>query len=1099
MDDDDQTSTVEQAAAEIGAALEPLRGVFASQEAMLQFIRDELGIDAPDTLHALGIDLGTVDAAIKALDDLGDALAAEDPDQATVALRAAQLAAAVAVTVTGLMVVGTRAASGQDPAFVTASGIAEQLPRRLLDWLVVQHIEDTSLVALEALRVLGIVEVEPVEADPATFTTQHVHRAIKLDRLVALLTDPRHWLELAYGWGTDHPTLERLLERLFQLAVTLGIPARLNWSDLQRAAVLAGPGAFDPDQADAPPELRLPVLSAETTGSQVEAGVGLVVLPAHDSQPQALALLPFADGALEAEITLDQLATWTLAVSGTLDLQAGVGVVARPGAGLRVVTDIDGEGAQASGTLEVRLARATTADPVALVSFASSSGLFVTGVEVRTAALLDAAKPAELVVEAGVKQAVLRVKMGEADGFLRSMVPDLDLTFDAGLGVSSLHGTYFVGGAALEITRAVDRRIGPVQIRQLGVAVRPPATGEPPGLKVDVGLAVALSIGPVTGVVSGIGARLTITERPGGNLGPVDLAVGFKPPDGIGLELDGGPISGGGFLFFDAARAQYAGAMELHAAGIAVKAIGLLTTRLPGGAPGFSLLVIISAEFTPVQLGLGFRLEGVGGLVGINRTVAVEALRSGLKTGALSAVLSPRDPVGNAAQLVATLSGLFPPAAGRYVFGPLARIGWGTPTLITIDLCLVLEVPAPVRLVLLGRLRAVLPDERAAIVRLQMDMLGVIDFDREEASVDATLVDSRLAEFALTGDMALRMSWGAQATFLLAVGGFHPRFTAPPGFPALARVAVALADGDNPRLRLEAYLAVTSNTVQLGARLDLSVRAGSFTVAGFLAFDALVTLQPFAFTVDIAGKLAVSVSGHTILSVSLALTLSGPQPWHARGKASFSILFFDVSVHFDVTIGAAPPPALATSVDVGSLVRAAFADVRAWDAQLPAGGAALVTLRAIDTADVLAHPLGTLQVRQRVAPLERTLERFGANVPSGARFFKVSSATIGGDGVALAPLTDLFAPGQFRALTDEQKLSLPSFETMPAGVTIGTPDVAHGTPVSVGVVYEQRIVPAPGVTLPAPGQGDMPDDVFFALTEPVAARPAPTFALHGVS
>lgn len=60
-----------------------------------------------------------------------------------------------------------------------------------------------------------------------------------------------------------------------------------------------------------------------------------------------------------------------------------------------------------------------------------------------------------------------------------------------------------------------------------------------------------------------------------------------------------------------------------------MRATGLLTTRLPGGASGFSLLVVISSEFPPVQLGLGFRLVGVGGLLGINRTVAVEALRGG--------------------------------------------------------------------------------------------------------------------------------------------------------------------------------------------------------------------------------------------------------------------------------------------------------------------------------------------------------------------------------------------------------------------------------------------------------------------------------------
>src|SRR5919106_2992568 len=239
--------------------------------------------------------------------------------------------------------------------------------------------------------------------------------------------------------------------------------------------------------------------------------------------------------------------------------------------------------------------------------------------------------------------------------------------------------------------------MGPSHIRRMGWALRPPAEGEPPGMDALVGLGVALSIGPVTAVVDGIGTRLSVRQRLGGNVGPLALDVSFKPPNGLGLEIGSGPMVGGGFLFFDEAQSQYAGAIELSGFGIAVKAVGVLTTRLPGGRPGYSLLIVISSEFTPVQLGLGFRLVGVGGIIGINRTVAIEALRSGLKTGTLSAVLSPPDPVANAATLVATLSGLFPPAAGRHIFGPVARIVWGSPTLVTIDLCVAIEVPSPVR------------------------------------------------------------------------------------------------------------------------------------------------------------------------------------------------------------------------------------------------------------------------------------------------------------------------------------------------------------------------------------------------------------------
>ena len=80
-------------------------------------------------------------------------------------------------------------------------------------------------------------------------------------------------------------------------------------------------------------------------------------------------------------------------------------------------------------------------------------------------------------------------------------------------------------------------------------------------------------------------------------------------------------FTGGGFLRYIEAEERYEGMLELeYEEEISLKAIGLLTTRLPDGRPGFSLLIIITAEFNPIQLGLGFTLNGVGGLLGLNRT-----------------------------------------------------------------------------------------------------------------------------------------------------------------------------------------------------------------------------------------------------------------------------------------------------------------------------------------------------------------------------------------------------------------------------------------------------------------------------------------------
>ena len=217
-----------------------------------------------------------------------------------------------------------------------------------------------------------------------------------------------------------------------------------------------------------------------------------------------------------------------------------------------------------------------------------------------------------------------------------------------------------------------------------------------------------------------------------------------------------------------------------------------------------------------------------------------------------------------------------------------------------LELGLVLELPEPVRLLILGRLKVILPEEKKSVIRLQLDSLGVIDFGSGDISLDAILYDSEIKGFTITGEMALRANLGAKPGFLLSVGGFHPAYQAPAGFPALNRVAISLATGDNPRLRLSAYMALTTNTVQFGAMLELFVKFGEFSVEGLLGFDALIQFEPFGIIAGLGAMVAVKSGGVVLLAVGLDLTLTGPTPWHAWGKASFKLLGFVVKVEFSV-------------------------------------------------------------------------------------------------------------------------------------------------------------------------------------------------------
>src|SRR4029453_14309275 len=117
----------------------------------------------------------------------------------------------------------------------------------------------------------------------------------------------------------------------------------------------------------------------------------------------------------------------------------------------------------------------------------------------------------------------------------------------------------------------------------------------------EIGAGLGGSLGPVAFAIDGVGLK-TIIAFEDGNLGPLDIDQQFKPPTGGGLAIDAGVVSGGGFLSFDVAKGEYRGLLQLEVAEtIGVTAIGLLTTRLPDGSPGFSLVILLTAQgFAPI-------------------------------------------------------------------------------------------------------------------------------------------------------------------------------------------------------------------------------------------------------------------------------------------------------------------------------------------------------------------------------------------------------------------------------------------------------------------------------------------------------------------
>jgi len=952
--------------------------------------------------------------------------------------------------------------------FLAATGIVAQFPRQLADYLLVRMIERQYPVLHSSLLVTGIIDQGEVITAATPFDVPYMKRVIRWEKLGDYLNSPLPSMQEAYGWNTDNFDYDGLIGNISRFGQSIRFfssPASPDPDTLH--ALNDSTDVVTDDNADKLTILKFPLLPV------LNSPIGAEVYPVLNATKDKVAGLGLGlyfdpSGGLNFPIT-DEL-NLQVKDAGAVPLDAGILVL--PGQPLRLVSNIfGGSGPQADLSRFIPEFTYANANQKTLLFDGSVAKLEFTSWALRAGAF---AGVGGLYIETDIKGATLTIGAGQGDGFLQKILPAQPLAtdFDLTVGFSSKTGLYFGGSPGLDVKLPLHVTVGPIALEGIAVALKP-ADGKIP---LTLGVDISTSIGPLHVVVQNMGAAVTLSfpAKQDGNLGPMQVNLDVKLPDGAGLAIDAAGVTGGGFLKHDADKHEYSGVLQLQFINLALQAFGLITTQVAGGA-GYSLLALVDAEFPPIQLGWGFTLDGVGGLLAVHRTASTDALHAALKAGQLSSILFPKSAISNAPVILGQLDTLFPTAPGRFLFGPMALIGWGSPRMLKASIAVVIELPEPVKVILLSRIELRVPDETTPAVRVNMDALGILDLGKDELSFDAVLFDSKLVDFTMSGAMALRAEWGSadHSEFVLAIGGVHPRFTPPPDFPQLQRVTIDMPSGHISKLRLAAYLAVTSNTIQLGANLDFYLGVSEFNVSGHLGFDALLHRDPFRFTSDISGKVAITAGGDDIASVDLEGTFSGPKPYHLAGQFTVHIVFFDVGVGFDYSWGGDLLAVLAPVVDVADMLRTAVADLQNWNALLPPGMSPLVTARQIDgTSILLAHPLGRPEVRERIVPLGLAITRFGDSVPSGATTLTFKALQVG-TGTIAQTIQDDFAPAQFFELTDEEKLERPSFERHDAGMRASAPPVTSGASVPKTAAYETFFVDTPGA-LPREDSGVPP-------------------------
>jgi len=960
-----------------------------------------------------------------------------------------------------------------------STGLSEALIEPLLEFLQISFFRNTTPLFYATLGLIGVID----ETKPSG-------RRIDWGR-IDNLSDPPSVMTNVYGWGTANFDADRFLRRIANLSSALGshVTSRVLADDAYKT--------LDPASAQAgiaaPFVLMVPLFRRVENDSMIYAG--LVVMPiARGTANAGIALVPMG----MADFGNNPIGpNWTAKFDITGS--EGYAVVFSPQG--PAVKNLNSSG------LLLDLKATVSRNPGNPVSFGLGEGFTIgaDGVDLVSETVLDTARlPPTFGFTINVKGFNVKVDLTHADGFLKSVLQNgLQSGGDFSIEWSPKSGFRFTGKAGFQTTLALHDDLGPLHIEDLDLSAVLSAAADPnsktsPTLAIEAALSFTVSFGPLEVGVEGVGVQgkfdigdpdAPAPDASSQRYGPFGVGVGFLAPHGLSIDIDADGIGGGGFIDFDQNTGRYSGVLQLEVFSLDVQAIGLLDTKLPGGTPAYSFLLILTGQFPDIEIGFGFAISGMGGLLAIHRTMNPPALQAGVKSHSVDSVLFPENPVENAPKIIKDLSTFFPPSDGRYVFGPMADISWGEPHIVEAQIGLFIELPEPVRMALLGHLVVGLPSLELSkpLVLIHVDVVGALDMGRKALGVDATLYDSYVITSSLSGDMALRMTWGDEPNFVFSMGGFNPRYQPPPGMPTLNRLQLSLGFNDNPRINASGYFALTSNTVQFGAALQLYASSGGFSVEGLVALDALFQFAPaFSFSADLVAMVALKYDGDVIMSLSLAGSLSGPTPWHVRGSVSVDILFFSVSVGFDSTFGTDQAVSV-RGQDPRPRLLEALGEPGNWSAGLPDESRTLVTFRkfeATELADrsfILVYPAGSLTVRQKVLPLDHTLALFGSAPPLGGPVkFEIAVARIQiGSGspqpVAPAPATDDFAMAQFDVLSDSEKLAAKAFEPAQSGVSLDFDNGLASKAVGMSLEYDTLLVDQEGV-------------------EPV---PAARFGLHG--
>lgn len=888
---------------------------------------------------------------------------------------------------------------------------------KVFNYLLINYLEQYRPAILAILKSIEIIQINYIlsaENIPA-------YRDIRVNwsNFQRLFSSPGILGEI-YQWDTNLPfNAEKFLNLLEEIIVAVDIPSGQFNIPTQLAKELYNT-ENDEDYIHQK-VLRIPFV--ELPNSEIGyAEIALLILgiPIKNSPDKSLkgfAIVPYSVGETNKEFQITN--SLHLDLNGAFNGLLPISIFPRQ-------IDIDSE---VNATFSIQLSHEISEGKIVLFGNPDSSRFeyqnMLTGLQIS----YTNNRP-DLRLNFSLTDASIILEKKEGDGFLQKILPSnpISLNFDIAFGWSSVEGFYIKGGGGFEYTFPINQHLGPFFINSVDLGL----DANNDHIKLISAITGSANIGPVTAVIGKVGLSAEVEFGKPGIFGNADFALGFKPPTSIGLAIDAEGLRGGGFLSIE--KSNYAGILNVaYQDTFDLTVIGLITTELPNGQSGFSMVLSILAKFQPVQLGFGFALKGVGGLIGIHRSLQIAALQKAYRERALDAILFPENPIQDAIKIINAIRAIFPPEENYHSFGLMALITWGgAAELIQGKLGIMIQIGNPVRIALIGQLHALLPNKEKPIVTINMDLLGCIDCGEETISFDASIYDSKLLSFPISGDMSLRANYGNKPDFALAVGGFFPGYHPTLPFPNMKRMAIQLG-GDNAEINLTSYFAITANSIQTGASINLKADWGSIRIKGGAGFDALVIFRPFSFETRFYAWVKVRWKSFNLGGIDIHVTLTGPNRYHIWGYAEIDFRLVTVEVEFDAKFGKKKEEHL-PEVRTFDVLLEQVNDFHNFTAQLPAWASSQVTYKDTveknSTEKSYLAPGAYIIFSQKAIPIELQLERYAGGIPpEDERYLSLSLP----NEVTAEDVKAPFSPAQYRNWSDKEKISAPPFENYTCG------------------------------------------------------------------